>query len=149
MTSTYGQLDWKSFLSTGVASAFAVILLILFIVFLVAYLRIYKKAGKPQWAVIIPIYNLVVMMRIVKKPMWLIILAFISPLNIIFSILIAYYLAKAFGKGGWFAVGLIFLPIIFYPILAFGKSQYLLADDSGSIPPTEPSQSAQPAQPNM
>lgn len=34
-------------------------------------------------------------------------------------------LAKAFGKGGGFAVGLIFLSIIFYCILAFGKAQYI------------------------
>ena len=34
-------------------------------------------------------------------------------------------LAKAFGKGGGFAVGLLFLSIIFYCILAFGKAQYI------------------------
>ena len=33
-------------------------------------------------------------------------------------------LAKAFGKSGGFAVGLIFLPYVFYPILAFDGSVY-------------------------
>lgn len=33
-------------------------------------------------------------------------------------------LAKSFGQGRWFTAGLIFLPLIFYPILAFGGSQY-------------------------
>ncbi|MBZ0199154.1 MAG: DUF5684 domain-containing protein, partial [Ignavibacteriaceae bacterium] len=33
-------------------------------------------------------------------------------------------LAKVFGKGGGFAAGLIFLPMIFYPILGFGDAEY-------------------------
>jgi len=33
-------------------------------------------------------------------------------------------LAKVFGNGRGFTAGLIFLPLIFYPILAFGDSQY-------------------------
>ena len=33
-------------------------------------------------------------------------------------------LAKAFGKGGGFAAGLIFLPYVFMPLLAFGKGTY-------------------------
>lgn len=33
-------------------------------------------------------------------------------------------LARAFGHGRGFTAGLIFLPFIFYPILAFGDSQY-------------------------
>jgi hypothetical protein len=33
-------------------------------------------------------------------------------------------IARNFGRSGWFAAGLIFLPIIFFPILAFGDSVY-------------------------
>lgn len=45
--------------------------------------------------------------------------------SIVIGIINTVKLAKAFGKGGGFAVGLIFLSIIFYCILAFGKAQYI------------------------
>ena len=45
--------------------------------------------------------------------------------TLVIGIINTVKLAKAFGKGGGFAVGLIFLSIIFYCILAFGKAQYI------------------------
>jgi uncharacterized protein DUF5684 len=44
--------------------------------------------------------------------------------NFVLFIIVAVDLAKSFGKGGGFAVGLILLPIIFFPILAFGSAAY-------------------------
>jgi hypothetical protein len=87
--------------------------------------KVYTKAGKPGWAAIIPIYNLVVLLQIVRKPMWWIVMFFIPMVNFIFLILLYIELAKSFGKGGGFAAGLIFLSIIFFPILGFGSSQYV------------------------
>ena len=42
----------------------------------------------------------------------------------IFYIILCLDVAKRFGKGGGFAVGLILLPFIFFPILGFGSAQY-------------------------
>ena len=44
--------------------------------------------------------------------------------NLIVSIIIAVDIARNFGKGIGFALGLIFLGFIFYPILGFGEAQY-------------------------
>ncbi|MEG2219710.1 MAG: DUF5684 domain-containing protein [Muribaculaceae bacterium] len=85
---------------------------------------IYEKAGKPGWASIIPFYNCVVMLKIVGKPTWWLILLFIPVVNAVISIIISLRLATSFGKGTGFAIGLIFLPFIFYPILAFGNAKY-------------------------
>ena len=41
-----------------------------------------------------------------------------------FSVIMMGDLANAFGKGGGFAAGVILLGFIFFPILAFGSSQY-------------------------
>jgi hypothetical protein len=87
--------------------------------------KVFAKAGKPGWAAIIPIYNLVVLLQIVRKPLWWIVMFLIPLVNFIFLILLYIELAKAFGKGGGFAAGLIFLGIIFFPILGFGSSQYV------------------------
>ena len=86
--------------------------------------KIFVKAGKPGWAAIVPIYNLVVLLEIVGKPIWWIILMIIPLVNLIVYIIILIELAKRFGKGIGFALGLLFLPFIFFPVLGFGSAQY-------------------------
>jgi hypothetical protein len=90
--------------------------------------KVYAKAGKPGWAALIPIYNLVVLLQIVRKPLWWIAMFFIPLVNFIFLILLYIELAKSFGKSGGFAAGLIFLAMIFFPILGFGSSRYVYGE---------------------
>ena len=85
---------------------------------------IFAKAGKPGWAALIPIYNLVILLEIVGKPWWWLLLMMIPILNVIFAIWIYNLLAKSFGKSEGFTVGLLLLSIIFLPILGFGSAVY-------------------------
>ncbi len=87
--------------------------------------KLYTKAGKPGWAPIIPIYNWVVLLEIVGRPLWWIILLLIPVVNFVILIIVAIDLAKSYGKGGGFAVGLILLTPIFVLMLAFGDAQYV------------------------
>jgi hypothetical protein len=100
------------------------IVLLFFIITLESQWKIYKKAGKEGWASIIPIYNIIVLLEIVKKPTWWIILLLIPLINIIFAIRIINLLSKKFSKNGGFTAGLIFLPFIFYPLLGMSKAEY-------------------------
>lgn len=101
------------------------ILYLAFVVFMLAAMwRIYTKAGKPGWASIVPFYNVYVFLQIAGKPGWWLLLMLIPFVNLIVAILSLVGLANNFGKGGGFVVGLIFLPFIFYPILAFGDAEY-------------------------
>lgn len=84
----------------------------------------FAKAGKPGWACIIPIYNVIVMLEIAGKPLWWILLFFIPFVNIVIAIMVVIDLAKTFGKSAGFGLGLGFLPFIFYPILGFGDAEY-------------------------
>jgi len=86
--------------------------------------RIFEKADQPGWAAIVPIYNLVVLLRIVGRPMWWIILLLIPIVNFIAGAIIYIDLSKSFGKGTGFGIGLLLLGIIFGPILAFGDATY-------------------------
>ncbi len=95
------------------------------ILMVVSLWKIYVKAGRPGWASLIPVYNLVVLLEVVNKPTWWVILTFIPVVNVVIGIMVLYNLAKIFGKGAGFTLGLVILPFIFYPILAFGKSAYL------------------------
>ncbi len=91
---------------------------------IVAMWKIFEKAGEPGWAAIIPFYNVYVLFKITWGNGWKFLFLLIPIANIVFAIITMVKLAKAFGKGGGFAVGLIFLSIIFYYILAFGDAQY-------------------------
>ncbi len=86
--------------------------------------KTFTKAGKPGWAAIIPVYNLIVMLEMAGKPLWWIILFFIPIVNIVFAFLLNIALAKTFGKGAGFGVGLTLLGFIFFPILGFSDAQY-------------------------
>jgi len=102
-----------------------IIYLAFIVIWIVAGWQIFVKAGEDGWKVIIPIWNTLVLLKIVGRPWWWILLMLIPFVGIVIWILVAIDLSKSFGHGGWFAVGLIFLPFIFGLILAFGSDRYL------------------------
>lgn len=107
--------------------------LAILIVVIVAEWKIYKKAGQPGWACIIPIYNILVLLRIIGKPWWWLLLLIIPVVNIVIGIWTTNLLSKSFGKDEGFTVGLIFLPFIFLPILGFGDAAYTGPAGAGSV----------------
>ena len=135
--------------------AFGVIFLFVGLIILaamvVAYWKIFEKAGEAGWKALIPIYNGHVMYKIAWKPIWFWIAIIVSVVDqimwfsgepalmalswvltiflIVISILFYVNLAKVFGKGAGFTVGLIFLPLIFLLILAFDSSEYIRTDN--------------------
>ena len=110
----------------------AIVSLIILVVSIIANWKIFTKAGEKGWKSIIPIYNSVVLFKIIGLSPWLLLIylaAFIPVIGsiavIVLSIVSVYYLSKSFGKGAGFTVGLIFLPQIFQLILAFGSAEYV------------------------
>ena len=101
--------------------------------FIVCHWKIFTKAGQEGWKSIIPLYNLYIQLQIAKQPtIWL--LYFMIPfVNIYFGIKHVHGLSKAFGKDVGFTVGLILLPIVFYPILAFGDAKYVYNENNSLI----------------
>lgn len=117
---------------SGLFAAFAGILLFIMLIALVFYIigvifqwKVFEKAEKPGWAALIPIYNVVVLFDIAGLPLWNVALLLVPFLNIYIMIKANINLSKNFGKPGAFALGLIFLPIVFWGILAFDKSTYV------------------------
>jgi hypothetical protein len=107
------------------AWAIAVIGLVVAVLVIIAAWQVYTKAGKPGWACLIPFYNIYVLLEIVGRPGWWLVLYFIPVVDIFVWIIVIWDLAKSFGKSVGFAIGLLLLPIIFYPILGFGSARYL------------------------
>ena len=91
---------------------------------IVSMWKIFEKAGEPGWGAIVPFYSSYLEFKIAFGNGWYFLLLLIPIVNIVFSIMLPFKMAKAFGKGVGFGFGLLFLSIIFYPILAFGDAEY-------------------------
>lgn len=86
--------------------------------------RLFTKAGQPGWACLIPLYNIYILLKIVGRPWWWLLLMFIPIVSLVAGIVVILDLAKSFGKGVGFAIGMILLGFIFIPVLGFGNAQY-------------------------
>lgn len=123
----------------GLMAFFAIFMIIglaIAIFMIISMWKIFEKAEKPGWAALIPFYNTYILCEMTGVNPWWILIVALSPIlgvipvigslasaaaSIYFAILSSVSLARAFKKEDGFAVGLILLPIVFYPILAFGK----------------------------
>jgi ABC-type sulfate transport system permease subunit len=103
----------------------AVVIYIAVVVLMVAGMwKTFEKANQPGWGAIIPIYNVILLLKVAGKPIWWLVLMIIPLANVIVGILVPIAVARNFGKGVGFGLGLLFLPFIFYPILGFGDAEY-------------------------
>ena len=85
---------------------------------------IFVRAGQAGWKCLVPFYNMYVLMEIAGKPGWWMFLMFIPLVGLVFFLFAMLSLAKKFGRSELFGVGLLLLPMIFLPLLAFGGSEY-------------------------
>ena len=124
----------SSGLSVGAGIAFFLISVGVYLFFGYCYGRIFQKAGRPLWEGFVPIYNYYVTLKIVGRPGWWLILYIIPIVNIVITVIVYYDLARSFGKGVGFTLGLFLLWFIFLPILAFSDARYV-GPAAGGGPP--------------
>ena len=105
------------------SSAFMLVYLAFLILMVASWWKMFTKAGQPGWAAIVPILNLYFLCKVARMSgAWVI--ALIIPIVNFFALIpVSINVAKRFGKGAGFGIGLWLLPFIFYPILAFGDSR--------------------------
>ena len=112
----------------GAAAAIGGAMMLVWLAFAVLMIasmwKVFTKAGEPGWAAIVPIYNILVLLKIVGKPAWWVVLALIPFVNLIVFVILSLNLAQSFGKSAGFGIGLLLLPFVFYPILGFGSARY-------------------------
>ena len=130
--------------------ALMVPLLILSAIYIISMWKIFSKAGQPEWAAIVPFYNIIVQLNVQGRPTWWIVWYLVPFVNYVSGpvmfIITGLDLAKRFGKSGGFAAGLILLNPIFLLILAFGGAQYQGAPTASALP-APPAPPAPPADP--
>lgn len=98
--------------------------LALFVLLFAAIWRIFTKAGEAGWKSLIPVWNLIVLLRIAGRPSWWVVLLLIPLVNIVALVVMYVDVAKAFGKGTGFGLGMALVGFVFLPILAFGDAEY-------------------------
>lgn len=112
----------------GIWGVLMLLSLALSVFMIICMWKVYKKAGKPGWASIVPIYNIWVLFEMTGFNGALSLLTFIPFVGTIIiavlSIISNFRLAKCFGKDTGFGIGLWLLNPIFMAILAFDKSEY-------------------------
>ena len=110
--------------AAGIATGIMIVYLAILLLAIISMWKIFTKAGEPGWAAIVPIYNIIVLLKIAGKPAWWFILMLIPFVNIIIAIMVCINLAQNFGKSTGFGIGLALLGFIFGPMLAFGDARY-------------------------
>lgn len=95
----------------------------LIIIYTISLAVILKKIGHKALIAFIPIYNVMSLLTILNIPQWMVLLMFIPFINIVgfvfMTILIGYKLGTLCRKNILIKIGLMLLPPVFYPLLAF------------------------------
>lgn len=91
--------------------------IIAFAFIIISRWELFVKKGKPGWASIIPIYNIVVICEIAELPLWYVIMLFIPVINVVFAIIIYGHFSAQFGRDKIYGLGLLLLPFVFFPVL--------------------------------
>ena len=130
MTSAVGlsvlQNDSSNVLGSFFGEASLLVWLAIVIVVVAAGWKLFEKAGQPGWAIIVPIYNIYLMLKIVGRPGWWLLLYFIPVVNVLIALIVSIDMAKSFGQSALFGVIMLFLLCgIGYLILAFGSARYI------------------------
>ena len=92
---------------------------------IVGWVSVFRKAGLPGWAALVPGYNIYVLVVGVGRLslLWFVLL-WIPVVNIIAAILVNVEVAKRFGRSETFGLGLAVFGFVFYPVLGFGNARY-------------------------
>lgn len=110
---------------TALQSTGGVVGIIWYILLALALWRVFTKAGRAGILAIIPIVNVFVLVKIAGLSYWWVLLYLVPIVNIIFSIVVAFRIGRAFDKGGLFSFFFLWLiSFIGYFIIGFGNSRY-------------------------
>lgn len=132
---------YQNQIDSGFGVFFVIYMVIMVAVYVVTAIGLWKmfvKAGRPGWAAIVPVYNWWVWVEIIERPRWWfwmlvgsVLLSWVPIVGIVLSIamFVLYLLgcldmAKRFGKGTGYGIGLWLLPFVFAPILGFGSARF-------------------------
>jgi len=113
--------------------------LVVYLLFSAPWCPVFAKAGKRWWVALLPVINLLVIMRIAGRPVWWVLLLFVPLLGIAVWTVVCLDVADRFGHGVPYTIGLVFLPFFFALWLGLGPDVYarptvVAATEAGAPP---------------
>jgi len=127
-----GNNDAALGLIMAMIAGFGMILLAGYVVVLIGMWKVFTKAGQPGWAVLIPFYNIIVLLRVAGLPWYWVFAVFLPIIPIlgvlaymVLAVMCLHRISTRFGQGVGFTIGLTLLSPIFFLILGFGSSKYV------------------------
>jgi hypothetical protein len=115
----------ESMANPDFANGMMIGLLVAVVLTLATLWRLFSKAGESGWKCLVPVYGAMVFQRILGRPAWWVVLMLVPVANLVVAIIECFDLAKVFGKGTGYALGLMFLGPIYAMVLAFGPAKYV------------------------
>lgn len=128
------------FQSPEILASGSAVAIIFYVLQVVAMWRIFEKAGEAGWKSLIPIYNLYILLKLIRFN-WMLLLGlliFIIPIvgwiigaiyMFVLQVIICNRLARSFGKDLGYTIGLLLVAPVFYLMLGFGESKYKALKD--------------------
>ena len=107
-----------------VSVIFGILVIAVCVAMIAGMWKVFVKAGQPGWGCLVPIYNVILLLGMAGKPTWWIVLFLIPIVSLVAAVLVSIEIAKKFGQGTGYGLGLAFLPMFFYPMLGFGSAQF-------------------------
>ena len=105
-----------------------IITIALAVIVIVSLWKIFEKAGTKGFYSIIPVYNIYNTFKLFMGNVLFMFLIFVPCIGWIFNYICMYKMCKCFGKGIGFFLLMLFVPIVAYPMLAFGNDQYQMPE---------------------
>ena len=125
----------------GLFASFGILMLAIIVFMVIINWKLFVKAGKPGWASIIPVYNMIILFEIIGYKWYYVFILFLGAVPVIGGIIVILFtisysikLAKSFGQSAGFGIGLWLLNPIFTAIVAFSKDiKYIGPSVNGDI----------------
>lgn len=125
---SYGYYDALVATILSIILVVAIIMLILSVLMIVGTWKLFEKAGEDGWKSLIPFLNTYILFKLTWGNGIYFLFLWIPFVNIVVSVITYYKLAKVFGYGLAYTIGLLFVPWIFMLILGFNSAEYLGCD---------------------
>ncbi|WP_373073564.1 signal peptidase I [Zeaxanthinibacter enoshimensis] len=95
-------------------TAWLLFILIIQLIHFAGTWKLYVKAGRKAWEAAIPVYNAIVLMKIIGRPGWWVILLFIPIINLLMFPVIWVETIRSFGRTSLLETWLVILTLGFY-----------------------------------
>ena len=100
------------------------LLVLVYLLYAAPWCGVLHKAGKRWWTGLVPVLNVLLILKVVGRPWWWLLLLLVPVVGIAVWAVLCLDVSDSFGHGLGYAIGLVFLPFVFGVLLWLGPARY-------------------------